>query len=160
MENASKALLMAAGILISMLIISLAVYLFANFATVSRNTDKKIEENQLLQFNNQFTKYADTEGGITIYDVVTIANLAKENNQNYNLTKDDAGENSFYIKVDFTNELNYQNLQEKNQEDYNNLIKTRSGTYNNGNGKFELTFYNCTVDISPTTGRVYKVTIK
>ena len=33
MENASKALLMAAGVLIGVLILSLAVYLFENFGT-------------------------------------------------------------------------------------------------------------------------------
>jgi len=35
MENASKALLMAAGVLIGLLVLSLMVYLFASFASTS-----------------------------------------------------------------------------------------------------------------------------
>ena len=151
MENASKALLMAAGILISILIISLAVYLFTTFRTLAKNTNKQIEENQLGQFNTQFIKYSNVEDGITIYDVITIANLAKENNANYGLTKTDFGENSFYIQVDAKKlESQYSNLEANSQEDYNSLIENNLKNQNT---------YKCKVDISPKTGRVYKVTI-
>ena len=40
MENASKALLMAAGTLIGMLIISLAVYLFTSFGSRADQMEK------------------------------------------------------------------------------------------------------------------------
>ena len=41
MENASKALLMAAEVLIGLLILSLAVYLFADFGSTSAEINKK-----------------------------------------------------------------------------------------------------------------------
>ena len=42
MENASKALIMAAGVLIGILILSLAVYLFVSFGNTSRELHKQI----------------------------------------------------------------------------------------------------------------------
>ena len=57
MENASKALLMAAGVLIGVLIISLAVYLMSYFGGVSADIHKRQKANQINQFNSQFTAY-------------------------------------------------------------------------------------------------------
>ena len=51
MENASKALLMAAGVLIGVLILSLAVYLFANFGTASAEIHKQKDMNEINKFN-------------------------------------------------------------------------------------------------------------
>lgn len=87
MENASKALIMAAEILIGLLIISLAVYLFTSFGTSAAQINRRNERQQLAQFNTQYT----TDVGrtdLTIYDIVTIANKAKENNVNYVNTSD------------------------------------------------------------------------
>ena len=82
MENASKALLIAASVLIGLLIISLAVYLFITFGTQSAQMHRQIDENRLGEFNSQFTSY-EGKDGLTIYDVITVANLATENNKYY-----------------------------------------------------------------------------
>ena len=82
MENASKALIMAAGTLIGVLIISLAVYLFTSFGTTSAEVNSRNARQQLVQFNTQYTSYIGRTD-LTIYNVVTIANSAKENNSNY-----------------------------------------------------------------------------
>ena len=81
MENASKALLMAAAVLIALMIISLGVYLFINFGGSSSRIHDNITQNQLNQFNSQFTVYNGTE--VTIYEVVSMVNLAKQNNEQY-----------------------------------------------------------------------------
>lgn len=81
MENASKALIMAAGVLIGILIISLAVYLFVDFGSTSAEINAQNDEKQINQFNSKFTSYADKE--LTIYDVITVVNYAKENNKYY-----------------------------------------------------------------------------
>lgn len=81
MENASKALIMAAGVLIGILIISLAVYLFVDFGSTSAEINAQNAEKQINQFNSKFTSYADKE--LTIYDVITVVNYAKENNEYY-----------------------------------------------------------------------------
>lgn len=82
MENASKALIMAAGVLIGILILSLAVFLFTDFGATSKGIYSQIEERQLAQFNAQYTVYSGRKD-INIYDIVTLANLAKENNNYY-----------------------------------------------------------------------------
>lgn len=84
MENASKALLMAAGVLIGVLILSLAVFLFINFGQQAEQIHGEITANQLTQFNAQFNVY-EGRNDITIHQIVTLVNLAKENNKNYNV---------------------------------------------------------------------------
>ena len=86
MENASKALLMAAGVLVGILVLSLAAYLFVTFGKSSAELHQQIETDRLSEFNNQFTSYEEKED-ITIYDVITVANLATDNNKYYQLTK-------------------------------------------------------------------------
>ena len=76
MENASKALIMAGGVLIGILIISLAVYLFADFGTTSAEINKENAERQLEQFNTQFSTYLNRTN-ITGYELVSVVNLAK-----------------------------------------------------------------------------------
>lgn len=160
MENASKALLMAAGVLIGLLILSLAVYLFATFGASSAEIHKQNEVNQLNQFNTQFTSYEGKED-ITIYDIITVANLANDNNYNYELNETyRENKNSYYISVKIKNsyiEYGFSNIKlgtkyiqktydAKIQNDLNRLVEGKLPTY------------NCTVDISNITGRVYKVT--
>ena len=82
MENASKALIMAGGILVGVLVLSLMVYLFADFGSTSAQINAQNKQNQLSQFNSKFTAYEDKEG-LTIYDVITVAGYAKENNKYY-----------------------------------------------------------------------------
>ena len=58
MENASKALIMAAEILLGVMIVSVAVYFFRNTASFSESNYKKIDDAQIAQFNEQFLKYS------------------------------------------------------------------------------------------------------
>lgn len=88
MENASKALLMAAGVLIGVLILSLAVFLFINFGQQAGQIHGEITANQLTQFNAQFNLY-EGRTGLTIHQIATLVNLAKEYNKNYELNSGD-----------------------------------------------------------------------
>lgn len=57
MENASKALVMAAGILLGLMILGALVLLFNNLSTYQQ-TNQQIElESQIVEFNNQFITY-------------------------------------------------------------------------------------------------------
>lgn len=162
MENASKALLMAAGVLIGILILSLAVYLFISFGTTSAELHKQNEEQQVAQFNSQFTSYVGKEG-ITIYDVVTIANLATETNIYYEFRKQatSTGKNN-YISVKLGNnsiEGGYGDETAEIREKYNKLISKdmQNMSITTNQEKSDLPQYNCNVEISPTTNRVYLV---
>lgn len=137
MENASKALLMAASVLIGVIILSLAIYLYVSFGGSVQEMGEQMEEGQLQQFNNKFTSYVDKET-LTIYDVVTVANLAKDNNAYYELEGPEP--NNFYIQVYCDG---YGNIEDKDLEDM------LSEDENN---------YSCTVSYNSNTGRVNKIT--
>lgn len=103
MENASKALIMAGGVLIGVLIISLAVYLFIDFGSTSAEINAQNARLQLSEFNSKFTtyeNYKDDNGNwkITIYDIITLAGYAKENNEYYEAS-DTTKENYIDVKV-------------------------------------------------------------
>lgn len=167
MENASKALLMAAGVLIGMLVLSLMVYLFVSFGTTSKEIRQEQVEKQLNQFNTQFTSYVGKNKNI--YDVVTLANLATKNNQYYelpfrNYASNNGNDNYISVFLDdatFDSQLkgNIEGSSNSSSKDYDAIIKEGLKVIETGTNK-ELAKYECTVDISPTTQRVYRVKFK
>lgn len=141
MENATQALLMAAGVLIGVLILTLGIYLFYMFGNYASTTQDKITANQLSQFNDKFLKY-DGFTNLTIQDVITVKNYALENNNqvaNYNWQADRARANNDYIDVYYGATLLF------GKADEELLIQ-----------EFETTFI-CTVKINSQTGRVNEV---
>lgn len=107
MENASKALIMAGGILIGVLIMSLAVYLFVDFGSTSAQINNQNTQKQLAEFNSKFTSYEnykDSLGNwnINIYNIITLAGYANENNKYYGLTSSDV-DNENYIDIKIGN---------------------------------------------------------
>lgn len=141
MENASKALIMAAGILIGLLIISLAVYLFIDFGSTAAEINTLNDKKHLNQFNTKFTSYTDKE--LTIYDVVTVVNYAKENNKYYQ------GINEYQITV----MLGTDNLTNKDENDLNSLIINDKNAITGSSTK--LPVYECkSENIRYENGRV------
>ena len=157
MENASKALIMAAEILIGVMIISAGVYLFNTFGGYSADATKKIEQAQIDTFNNQFLKYygsvtKDDETKkpdvvepikCTIHDIVNLANLAKKNNSELGLN-DETGysDNTRYIQIDIKGS---KNLEKKNEEDLTKLIKVNDlAKDKDSNITAETKYYKCT----------------
>ena len=105
MENASKALLMAAAVLVGVLLLSLGVYLFTIFGDFSSEMTEKMNEKNVTEFNAQFTKYQsyqDDDGNwqntCRAQDVVTIANVARENNSEYDYTLSNQND-YYYVRV-------------------------------------------------------------
>jgi len=94
MENASKSLLIAAGTLIAVLILSLFVYLYIQMNSFSHTYNERIASQKLHAFNVQFEVYNGRDD-LTPQDLVSVANLAKEYNDKNNLSN---GDNRF-IKV-------------------------------------------------------------
>lgn len=77
MENATKALLIAGGVLIAIIIISVMVITFKKTGNISKTYDKTINQEDVAKFNENFTKYLNKE--LTIHQAITITNFAKEN---------------------------------------------------------------------------------
>lgn len=163
MENATKAFLMIAGTLIGVLILSIGIYLFSIFGQYSKNAYQTMEENQITQFNNQFLKYygyisrtyVDESSGkektvqepikCTAHDIVSLANLANQNNIENQLENETGwNENTNYIQILVGNNKNNKNIEKWNQEKKIDFIKDNM----NKN-------YKCTeVHISNVTKRV------
>lgn len=169
MENASKALIMAAEVLVGVMIISLGVYLFNIMGNYSRETSEKIEDAQIAQFNSQFQQFygdrTNDDGEIepiqcTIHDIASLVNLAKKNNEQYELTGETKkSEKSFYIQIDLVNSgKTILNLEKYTNAKLIELIKANDITTSKdaaGDTIAESKYYRCTsCEVSQTTKRV------
>lgn len=173
MENATKALLIAAGVLMGMMILSLGVALFYSLNGYIEDTQQTMEENSLSRFNTQFFKYVNMqpdEHGVlqetfklTIQDIITVANLAYENNKQLGIPDavDESiyNENNDYVTVNATlhaedgSTQTIKHLEQKVDTDVAEWLST----YISDIG------YECAtsdIKISETTGRVYEINFK
>jgi len=177
MENASKALIMAGTILISVMVVSLGVYIINMFGEYTAGQEQERTNQQIAEFNAQFLKY-EGRTDITAQDIVTVANLAKENNDLYELTVADASNNpeeqgSYYISVDIksvSRDSGFQGNNRNSNENFENctnkeyllqitpLIQDPEDT-TNPNAKI-LERYQCQIGhviISDVTQRISKI---
>lgn len=153
MENASKALLIAGGVLLTMIVASFGVYLYGVYKSHSESMLVRMSEKEISEFNAQFTKYEGRED-LTINEVVTLMNLVRDNN----LTR--IGED-YQIKVklgndgvgyDFHGETQSQGFTEINgftyltnldEEKFNNACNNlliRFSEYDKSNQRYKYTF--------------------
>lgn len=94
MENASKALAMAGGVLIAIMVIALAFLLFNNLSE-SRQTDEEMTKaKQTAEFNREFESY--NKKMLLGTDLATVINKARANNEKY---EDD--DKSYHINIKF-----------------------------------------------------------
>lgn len=77
MENASKALLIAGTVLIAIIMISTAVYLYTAYSKQVKEYDATISATELQKFNSKFDVYVGRDD-ITPQEIVSVVNLAKE----------------------------------------------------------------------------------
>lgn len=128
MENASKALIFAASVLISVMIIAVAVYIFQKGQNLSNTAHSKSETAEIQSFNAQFSSYETvwpygntfsdenvrfvaSSNLNTISDVISAANLASsinyQNNYGYGYYESRGGYvetiNAVEVIVDLTN---------------------------------------------------------
>lgn len=152
MENAVKALYIAAGVLIGVMILSLGVALFASLQNYVDSAQERVEFNELNSFNTQFTKYINYENGVrqyelTIQDIITAAGRAYENNSSYNLdtTQWQESESSLYVSVYLKETRIDQNIKEEMVD----LLEENLGK------KYKCEANN--IEYSNETARVYRV---
>ena len=79
MENASKALLMAGGILIALLVLGALLLMFNQLSDYQRSNTELLNRSQISEFNSQFTQYArnDLQG----YDLISLINKVVDYNR-------------------------------------------------------------------------------
>ena len=81
MENASKALIIAGGVLIAILLLTLFTYLFSKMAGSSSNIYAALEKHEKDEFNQQFINY-EGKKELKVQDVATLINLSKNSKDN------------------------------------------------------------------------------
>ena len=72
MENASKALVMAGGILIALLVIGALLLMFNQVSDYQRSGTDLEKDQQLTDFNKEFTQF--TYGDIKGYELISLVN--------------------------------------------------------------------------------------
>lgn len=184
MENASKALIMAAGVLLGVMIISFAVYLFSTFGSYSSDVYTQMEATRMEAFNSQFTKFYGTEqrenpydtnsdkyynGPIlcTVQDVVTIAKLARDSNSKYGVYEDDpnyisTNENDMYITVNLLSEPRKgKNIENWTGNEFTNLIQNNTFIEGTNNQKTKYYYIKSIsfMNVTDTLQRVREVNI-
>lgn len=70
MENASKALIIVGGVLITVLIISLAMYVLTSARGVASASEERLSASQKMAFNRFFEYYPDQIKGIDVYNII------------------------------------------------------------------------------------------
>ena len=61
MENATKAMLIAAGVLMGVMILSLCAALYSELQSYVESSQEAMQFTEIKAFNNQFTVYLDRE---------------------------------------------------------------------------------------------------
>lgn len=111
MENASKALIIAGGVFIAIVILVIGVELFVGYRKVAENYDYTMTLSEIAKINKEFTKY-EGRTNITIQEIVTAARIAQNYNEKYGY-----GEKIISVK------RNGRSLQEETNENFAKLIK-------------------------------------
>ena len=77
MENASKALIIAAGVMIALMIVSIGVLLRLNLTQVSDSYVEKLDTVELQKYNNYFEVY-EGRNNISAQEIITVIGIAKQ----------------------------------------------------------------------------------
>lgn len=152
MENAVKALYIAAGVLITVMVLSLAAVLYASLQGYVDNTNKQIKFNSVNSFNTKYLNYINISNGekqcdLRIQDIITIASATYENNRsnNIDINQWEATPNSLYVEV----LLNGTRIDQTINEQMVELLQTNKDTT-----------FQCSANdvlISENTGQVYSI---
>ncbi len=149
MENASKALLMAGGVLIAILIIAILVYSFGTMGGYfdTENAEKQAE--QLKIFNDQYEVY--NRKLLRGVDVISVINKVLDNNQKYGPSEYD--EPNYLMQVELEIKETVGNLQKGNTYLLEDYIKMRQNTENFTD--FKRKVFDCKeIQYNRETGRV------
>lgn len=143
MENASKALIISAEILLGVLLLTLMVYAFHAMGSFSDTVDKNIETKTIAEFNTKFERFQNKN--LTAQDVVTIINLAKQHNEKMETEAVTILLNGGKLP-----------LNKYTEEKSNEFIQNNSFNSNN-----EIQYFTCTgMNYNKETGKIDQIVLK
>lgn len=110
MDSASKAIIIAGGMLIGVLIISISMYMLASFRQVYESSMTEFEMQQVASFNSFFTQYGSVIKGYDAYNIIGKINEVNANQDSdyfihfdNNITR----EKDFYYTENFLKDFSY-----------------------------------------------------
>ncbi len=137
MENASKALSIAASVLIAVLLIVLLIFAFYKFTEIPRQREQQKKTQEVAEFNKKYDSFNQRE--LKGIKMISLLNMVNDNNITY------AGTEGFLISIEIDGTPNYQNnLIGSDVNDARNTIKSKT--------------FSCTnVEYNGTDGRISKM---
>lgn len=136
MENATQALLIAAGILFGIILLSLFVYMWNNASVNQQQKKAEEEQTRLVEWNAEWEAY--DKRLIRGVEILTVVNKAKQND----IDNDNSEEFRVTIFID-------------GKDKYGNKITTENIS------NYKNSIFECTeMTKSSETGRINKITFK
>lgn len=151
MENASKALTIAGGILIAVLTIGLLVYVFTAMGTMSSEQENQELIQQAKEFNEQYEAF--NHNLLRGTDVISVINKMVSNNTKYGPSGSNETEYLMSMEFEIKEELTDVNFQVGNRYNMSSFTTIR----NNAEAftDFKRKIFDCKqVKYNPKTGRV------
>lgn len=129
MENATKALTMAASVLIAIMVIALIYLLVNKLSEVSKQDEMQLKAEQTAEFNKEFESYEKPLMRGT--EVITVINKAINNNQRYI----DEQNNQIHVEVTLISDIEATDEADKK-------INILAGTYTENSEEYDLIVNN------------------
>lgn len=160
MENAAKALLIAGGILLAILIMSALVFMFSATKNFSASQEAKTLAKQISEFNSQYEAYNKT----IMYgaDVITVINKSMDYNQRKGETGSVVDIKLNLEGINFNNAPNEASIGNKeydvlqNEKELKNFFTSNGSNLNN----FKTSIFKCTKTTYDETGRISSMTFE
>lgn len=149
MENASRALTIAAGVLIAIAVLSLGVYLFSKNAGFARNINSQLSEDEIYAFNERFY-LCDDRINITANEIATLINFAKESNDNYELDRTNTSNSSFYADIKINGKSFFKDIISDDEYNDNEQFKKKIEDFLKNNN---TTLFSCNANIFTTKNK-------
>ena len=102
MENATRALTMAGGILIALMILGALFLMFNNLSSYQNSNDASTKNSQIAEFNNQFEPY--NKDNLTLMELKSVWNKIQSNNSKNPEYFIETNINSIYANIDYDSE--------------------------------------------------------
>lgn len=167
MENASKALVMAGGVLLAIMIIAVLMYVVQNSGQYTDREDKLDKIEQIVKFNQEYESYDKTLMRGT--DVISVVNKSASYNQrvmedkgNGKLNEKDPAYVNAYVKLKNKIEIGSKIFMEANKNywgnssEYINVIKNEEALK-----EFKRKFFKCTdIKYTDASDNVYGGRVK
>ena len=172
MDNAAKALLIAGGVLIAVLVASIGIYLMKNMGEDTARFYQMMEQSEISEFNEQFMKY-DGREDLTMQEVVSIMNLARDNNKkngdlvesddNYISVKGEAGKDLIKYIDNYIKLSNDNQYETKTKDMIKKYIEIGGADYKydiNGQPTTRTITFSCEITKNTKNGLVKTIQIK